>query len=59
MKATIKNNILTIEIDINKALPESKSGKTLVAATTSGFVQTTAEIKGKPVKVSLNAIVAK
>ena len=56
MKVTIEKNELVIRIPLQKPTP-SKSGKTLVVATTGGFVQTDAKVDGKPVAVSLNATV--
>jgi len=58
MKVAIKDNKLIIEIDMQKPAP-SRSGKTLVVATTSGIVPTTAEVDGKTVKIGLNAFIAK
>lgn len=56
MKAEIKNGKLIIEIDVQKPTP-SKSGKSLVIATTSGNVATTATVDGKPVTIGLNAYI--
>ena len=56
MKASIKNNILTIEIDLQSPRP-SASGKTLVVATSGGNMTTTAQVDGKPVIVGLNAYI--
>jgi hypothetical protein len=57
MKAEIKDDNLVITIPLNKSPNPSKSGKTLVVATTGGFMATTATVQDKPVKVSLNAII--
>jgi hypothetical protein len=54
MKASIKGNTLTIEIDMSAPTP-SKSGKTLMVATTNGNIPTTATVNGKPVTIGLNA----
>jgi hypothetical protein len=56
MKATIKDNILTIEIPLKKPT-RSKSGKTLVVATTNGNVPTAATVNGLPVIIGLNAYI--
>lgn len=56
MKATIKDNKLTIEIDLQTPRP-SASGKTLVVATSGGNVTTTATVNGKPVTIGLNAYI--
>ena len=56
MKATIKDNKLILELDLQKPTP-SKSGKSLVIATTGGNVQTTATMNGKPVTIGVNAYI--
>jgi hypothetical protein len=56
MKAEIKNGKLIIEIDVEKPTP-SKTGKTLVVASSHGNIATTATIDGKPVIIGLNAYV--
>lgn len=56
MKATIANNKLTIEIDLQTPRP-SASRKTLVVASSGGNVTTTATIDGKPVTIGLNAYI--
>ena len=56
--AKVKDGKLVIEIPLQTPQP-SKSGKTLIVATTSGFTPTTAEVKGKPVMVSVNAFIKK
>ena len=53
-----KGNQLVISIDLQK--PEmSKSGKTLVVASTRGCVTTDLKIEGKPVTIGLNAYISK
>ena len=55
MKAEInKNNELVITVPLTAPRP-SDSGKMLMVASSGGFVQTTAEVDGKPIKISLNA----
>jgi hypothetical protein len=56
MTATIKDNVLTIAIDMQPPRP-SASGKTLVVATTHGNMVTTAQVNGKPVTIGLNAYI--
>lgn len=56
MKAEIKNGKLIIEIDVQKPTP-SKSGKSLVVASSNGNVATTAVVDGKPVIIGLNAYI--
>ena len=56
MKATIKDNVLHIQIPMFAPRP-SASGKTLSVATTGGNVTTTAVVNGKPVVIGLNAYI--
>lgn len=58
MKATVENNVLIIEIPLNTPRPSS-SGKTLIVASTSGFMISTAEVDGKNVSISVNATIPK
>ena len=53
--ATVENNELIIRMPLQAPTP-SKSGKTLMVATTGGFMTTSAQVDGKPVKISVNAI---
>lgn len=57
MKARIMNNTLYIEIPLQTPTP-SKTGKTLIVASTGGFAVTTAEVDGKQVSINLNAFVS-
>lgn len=59
MKVELKNGNLVITIPADPKGRPSKSGKTLLVASTGGFVATTAQIAGKPVKVSVNATIPK
>lgn len=54
MIATIKDGKLIIEIPLQTPTP-SKTGKTLMVATTNGNVVTSAVVNGKPVTIGLNA----
>jgi len=56
MTATIKDNKLTIVIDMQAPMPSS-SGKSLTVASTRGNVTTTATVNGKPVTIGLNAYI--
>lgn len=58
MKVEIKDGALHITMPLSPPRP-SASGKTLVVATTGGFLSTTASIDGKPVKINLSATIAK
>ena len=51
MKLEVKNGNLIITCPINGGVP-SKTGKSLVVATTNGFV----EVPGSDIRVNLNAI---
>lgn len=58
MKATLEKGELVIRIPANtENPPNSKSGKSLVVATTNGNVTTTVMVKGKPVVIGLNAYI--
>jgi hypothetical protein len=56
MKAAIENGELVIRIPVQTPAP-SKTGKTLVVATTHGNVQSTALVNGRPVTIGLNAYI--
>jgi len=56
MQATIKDNKLTIVIDLQEPRPSS-TGKTLVVATSGGNITTNASVQGKPVIIGLNAYI--
>lgn len=59
MKAAVKNGVLCLEIPLTGPT-ESKSGKTMVIATTSGFQQPASlKYEGKQVSISLNAVIPK
>ncbi|HVM51267.1 MAG TPA: hypothetical protein VMU04_24770 [Candidatus Acidoferrum sp.] len=57
MQVTIKNGIMNIAIPVSETPAPSKTGKTLVVATTHGNVVTSATINGKPVTIGLNAYI--
>ena len=56
MKVEIKNGCLVIEMPMGSLAP-SKSGKTLLVASSHGNQPTAALVDGKPVVVSVNAYV--
>ena len=56
MTVEIKGSEMVIKIQMQEPRP-SASGKTLVVATTSGNVVTTAQVNGKAVIVGLNAYI--
>lgn len=58
MKATVKDGKLVLELALESPRA-SKSGKTLIVASTGGFVETDAKVNGKTVSVSLNATIRK
>jgi hypothetical protein len=51
MKATVKDNIIYLELPLEKGT-RSKSGKSLLVFTTSGFKP----IEGTELKISINVI---
>lgn len=55
MNASIKDGVLTVTIPVGRA--PSKSGKTLLIASTHGNVPTAVQVDGKPLVVSLNAYI--
>ncbi len=57
MKTTITNGILTIEIPIIDPPRPSKSGKTLIVATSGGNKPTSATVDGQPVVIGFNAYI--
>ena len=57
MKVAIEGNELVIRAEIAAQPSVSSTGKSLMLVNTGGFVQTGLSHQGKPVKVSLNAIV--
>lgn len=61
MNVTIKENngVSTLFIEIPVSLRPSKSGKTMLVASSGGNVTTTAIVDGKPVTIGLNAYIAK
>ena len=56
MKATIKDNVLHLEIPMHAPKP-SATGKTLTVASSNGNKETTATVNGQPVIVGVNAYI--
>ena len=54
-----QNGVSTLTIEIPVSLRPSKSGKTMLVASSGGNVTTTAMVDGKPVTVGLNAYISK
>jgi len=54
-----QNGVSTLKIEIPVYLRPSKSGKTMLVASSGGNVTTTATVDGKPVTVGLNAYIPK
>jgi hypothetical protein len=50
VEMSVKANVLTIKVDLSKDFGLSKSGKTMMIASTQGNV----EVKGTPARVGLN-----
>jgi len=59
MEVSINKNVLTIAVTLNDPPVPSKSGKTLVVASTHGNLATTAQVDGKPVIIGLNAYISR
>ena len=56
MKVALKDNVLVIEMPCGQPTP-SKSGKSLIVASTRGNIKTSVQVDGKPLTVSVNAYV--
>jgi hypothetical protein len=59
MQVNVEGNELVIRIPLLPEPTRSKSGKTLLVATSGGSVVTEATVNGKPVTVGLNAYISK
>ena len=57
MQTTIEDGVLVIRVPLAAELRPSSTGKTLIAATTGGFIQTPVQHKGQFLKVSVTATV--
>lgn len=53
IKATVKGSTLTLEIDLKQRLGKSKSGKTILVASTGGNIK----VEGTEIFLGLNAYV--
>lgn len=56
MNAKIENGNLVITLPLQKPT-RSKTGKSLIIASTNGFMKTGVEVEGKEISLSVNAIV--
>ena len=56
MKVTIEKNELVIRVPMQTPTA-SKSGKTMIVASSNGYVATSAIVNGKPVIVGFNAYI--
>ena len=59
MKVTIENGELVVRIPVQDPPRPSKTGKTLIVASSGGNQATTAEVNGKPVVVGFNAYIGR
>lgn len=57
MKVTIEGNEVVVRLPINNPLTPSKSGKSLMVASSSGVIATPCVYKDKPLKVGINVFV--
>lgn len=57
MQVEIKNKHLVITLPLIDPPRSSKSGKTLLVASTGGFVKSTAKVAGSDVSVAVNATI--
>ena len=57
MNTRIEGNKLIVEIEMNKEPELSKTGKTLVVASSHGNKPTSAKVNGKNVVIGLNAYI--
>jgi len=55
MNAKIENGELIVRIPVNDPPTPSKSGKSMIVATSGGNMATTLVVNGKPVTIGLNA----
>ena len=58
MDATLDKGVLTLKLHLT-APTLSKTGKSFLVYSTSGFAKLPVEINGKPISVSINAIIPK
>ena len=57
LTVNIIDDKLVIELPVNEPLVKSKSGKTLVVASSHGNQRVNAELNGKQININLNAYV--
>jgi hypothetical protein len=58
MNVKIEGKELVIRIPMSESPTASKSGKSLVLATTSGNVRTSTTFRDKPITIGLNAYIS-
>ena len=58
MQASIKDGVLTITIDTAKKPEPSKSGRSLIVASTRGNIDSGVQVNGKKLIIALNAYVS-
>ena len=59
MKIEIKGTDVVITLPLNQPLSESKSGKSLMLASSNGIIPTLTQYQGKVVKCGVNVFVDK
>ncbi|AFL88053.1 hypothetical protein Terro_1757 [Terriglobus roseus DSM 18391] len=59
MQVSVEGNELVIRIPLLAEPTKSKSGKTLLVASSGGNIETQATVNGKPITVGLNAYISK
>ena len=59
VSVTESNGVSTLKIEVPVSLRPSKSGKTMLVASSGGNISTAAVVDGKPVTVGLNAYISK
>jgi len=59
VKASIKGNVLTVEIPVNTTPVASKTGKSMILATSNGNQAVSLTVNGTPtvVKIGVNAFI--
>lgn len=57
MKAVLEGNELVIRLPVNHNPQPSKTGKTLIVATSNGNKATTVQVAGRPVVIGVNAYI--
>jgi hypothetical protein len=58
IKATVDGNKLIIIADMDTEPKVSQTGKSLVVASTKGFMETDIKVAGKTLKLNFNAVIS-